>query len=156
MKTKDLIQKAHQLAKPFRVTDGDKESSDNSYVELHRKVQWVQIDLETTPGIYAIAIWHAHNTPQVYNSVVVQLADDADFTQNVRTVFNNDYENSAGRGAGADKQYYESYEGKLIPVAGLRARYVRAYSKGSSFSALNRYTEIEVYGLPADPKTATP
>lgn len=139
-----------------RITDGDKESHDQGFVELHRKTQWVQIDLVAAPEIYAIAIWHAHNTPQVYNSVVVQLADDADFTQNVRTVFNNDYENSAGRGAGADKQYYESYEGKLIPVAGLHARYVRAYSKGSSFSALNRYTEIEVYGLPADPKTPVP
>jgi hypothetical protein len=109
----------------------------------------VQIDLEAPREIYAIAIWHAHNTPQVYNSVVVQLADDPDFARDVRTVFNNDYENSAGLGAGTDQQYYESFEGKLIAVAGLRARYVRAYSKGSTFSALNRYTEIEVYGLPA-------
>lgn len=128
------------------ITDGDKESNDSSYVELHRKVQWVQIDLEADHEIYAIVVWHAHNTPQVYNSVIVQLADDADFTKNVHTVFNNDYENAAGLGAGKDKQYYENYEGKLIDVKGEKGRYVRLYSKGSTFSALNRYTEVEVYG----------
>lgn len=129
------------------VTDGDKESNDSSYVELHRKVQWVQVDLEAPYDIYAVVVWHAHNTPQVYNSVIVQVADDADFTQNVRTLFNNDYENAVGLGAGKDKQYYENYEGKLVDAKGAKARYVRLYSKGSTFSALNRYTEIEVFGL---------
>jgi hypothetical protein len=128
------------------VTDGDKESNDSSYVELHRKVQWIQIDLEAEAELYAIIVWHAHNTPQVYNSVIVQLADDADFTKNVRTIFNNDYENAAGLGAGKDKQYCENFEGKLVDVKGEKARYVRLYSKGSTFSALNRYTEVEVYG----------
>jgi hypothetical protein len=33
-------------------------------------------------------------------------------------------------------------------VPGLAARYVRLYSRGSTYSALNRYTEVEVYGLP--------
>ncbi len=131
------------------VTDGDKESSDTSYVELHRRVQWVQIDLQKNYDIYAILVWHAHNTPQVYHSVIVQLADDPDFTKNVRTVFNNDMDNAAGLGIGTNKEYFETYEGKLIPVKGDKARYVRLYSKGSTFSALNRYTEVEVYGLPA-------
>ena len=132
------------------VTDGDKESNDNSYVELHRKTQWVQVDLGKPGKIYAIVIWHAHNTYQVYHDVIVQLADDADFTQNVRTVFNNDQHNDIGLGVGTDKQYFENYEGKLIPVKGLDARYVRCYSRGSSYSALNRYTEIEVWGLPGE------
>jgi hypothetical protein len=131
------------------VTDGDKESSDTGYVELHRKVQWVQIDLEKDFDIYAILVWHAHNTPQVYHSVIVQLADDPDFTKNVRTVFNNDMDNAAGLGIGTNKEYFENYEGKLISVKGEKARYVRLYGKGSTFSALNRYTEVEVYGLPA-------
>jgi hypothetical protein len=29
------------------------------------------------------------------------------------------------------------------------AQYVRLYSQGSTYMALNRYTEAEVYGLPA-------
>ena len=131
------------------VTDGDKESSDTSYVELHRRTQWVQIDLEKPHQIYAVLVWHAHNTPQVYYGVVVQVADDADFTQNVRTLFNNDFENLNGLGIGTHKQYFENYEGKLIDAKGEKARYVRLYSRGSTYSALNRYTEVEVYGIPA-------
>ena len=131
------------------ITDGDKESNDNSYVELHRKLQWVQIDLEAAYSIYAIVVWHSHNTPQVYHDVVVQVADDADFTKNVQTVYNNDYDNTAGLGIGNDKEYFENYEGRLMDAKGVKGRYVRLYSKGSSFSALNRYTEVEVFGLPA-------
>jgi len=32
---------------------------------------------------------------------------------------------------------------------GAKARYIRFYSKGSTESALNEYTELEVYGRPA-------
>jgi hypothetical protein len=129
------------------VTDGDKESNDSSYLELHRKLQWVQIDLESAHTLHAIVVWHAFATPHVYISVVVQVADDAEFTQNVRTLFNNDFENAAGLGQGKDKQYYENHEGKLIDAQGVKARYVRLYSNGSTLNSLNRYTEVEVYGL---------
>jgi hypothetical protein len=128
------------------VTDGDKESNDNSFVELHRRTQWVQIDLEQKSKIYAIVVWHAHNTFQVYHDIVVQVADDPDFTQNVKTVYNNDYDNSSGLGVGTDKEYFETYEGRLMDAKGVEGRYLRAYSKGSTYSALNRYTEIEVWG----------
>ncbi|MCL5099128.1 MAG: discoidin domain-containing protein [Candidatus Omnitrophica bacterium] len=131
------------------VTDGDKESNDNSFLELHRRLQWVQIDLGSPYAIYVIMIWHAHNTPQIYRDVVVQVSDDPDFSQNVQTVFNNDRDNSAGLGIGKDKEYFESYEGKLIDAKGVKGRYVRLYSNGSTYSALNRYTEVEVYSLPA-------
>jgi hypothetical protein len=132
------------------VTDGDKESNDNSFVELHRKTQWVQVDLEKNYAIAAVVLWHAHNTFQVYHDVIVQAADDADFTQNVRTVYNNDYDNSSGLGIGTDKEYFENYEGRLMDAKGVKAQYLRLYSKGSTYSALNRYTEVEVWGLPAE------
>ncbi len=128
------------------VTDGDKESHDNSFVELRRRTQWVQVDLEKRARVYAILIWHAHNTYQVYHDVIVQVSDDPDFTQGVTTLFNNDYDNSSGLGVGTDKEYFENYEGKLIDAKGVEARYVRCYSRGSTYSALNRYTEIEVWG----------
>jgi hypothetical protein len=131
------------------VTDGDKEANDNSFVELHRKTQWVQIDLEQKAKVYAVIVWHAHNTWQVYHDVVVQIADDPDITQNVTTIYNNDQDNSSGLGVGTDKEYFESYEGRLMPVKGVEGRYVRLYSKGSTYSALNRYTEVEVWGIPA-------
>jgi hypothetical protein len=132
------------------VTDGDKESNDNSFVELHRRTQWVQIDLEKRARIYAIIIWHAHNTFQVYHDVIVQVSDDPDFTQGVKTVYNNDYDNSSGLGVGTDKEYFETYEGRLIDAKGVEGRYVRCYSRGSTYSALNRYTEVEVWGVPAE------
>jgi hypothetical protein len=80
--------------------------------------------------------------------VVVQVADDADFTQNVRALYNNDYDNSSGLGVGKDKEYFENYEGRLINAKGVKARFVRLYSNGSTYTALNRYTEVEVYGIP--------
>lgn len=131
------------------VTDGDKESTDTSFLELRRRLQWVQIDLEQPTEIYAVLIWHAHNTPQVYRDVIVQISDDPDFTKDVKTVYNNDYDNSAGQGVGTDKEYFENYEGRLVDAKGTKGRYVRLYSNGSTYSALNRYTEVEVYGLTA-------
>ena len=81
--------------------------------------------------------------------MIVQVADDPDFKQNARTLFNNDSKNTSGLGSGADREYFESYEGKLINAKGVKARYIRFYSKGSTESALNEYTEIEVYGRQA-------
>ena len=40
-------------------------------------------------------------------------------------------------------------EGKLIDAKGVKARYLRSYTKGSTLSAFNVHQEIEVYGLPA-------
>jgi hypothetical protein len=131
------------------VTDGNKEADDESFVELHRRTQWVQIDLGQPVKIYAIVVWHAHNTYQVYHDVIVQVSNDPDFTQGVKTVYNNDFDNSSGQGIGTDKEYFEDYQGRLIDAKGVVGRYVRLYSRGSTYSALNRYTEVEVWGLPA-------
>ncbi len=111
-------------------------------------MQWVQIDLESEHDLSAIVIWHDHRYVQVFRAVVVQAADDPDFTSNVRTLFNNDYENLAGLGLGSDLQYFETNQGKLLNTKGAKARYLRFYSKGSNASALNCYTEIEVWALP--------
>jgi hypothetical protein len=140
--------KSPSAGTPELVTDGNKEATDDSFLQMRRGVQWVQIDLEQPSTIFYILVWHAHNAMQIYHSVVIQIADDADFTQNLRTVFNNDYKNEAGLGMGKDKEYFESFEGRWIPVKGEKARFIRSYSKGSTYSAMNRCTEIEVYGIP--------
>jgi hypothetical protein len=132
------------------VTDGIKEAGDENVLEMRRRLQWVQMDLEKPSKIYAVVIWHAHDTPQIAHDVIVQVADDPDFTQNVQTIYNNDYDNSAGLGVGKDKEYFESYEGRLMDAKGVTGRYLRSYSQGSTYTALNRYTEIEVYGLPVE------
>ncbi len=54
-----------------------------------------------------------------------------EFTANVRTMFNNDQTNAAGRGLGTDREYFESFEGKTIDAKGAKARYVRLYFQGA-------------------------
>jgi hypothetical protein len=131
------------------VTDGDKEGTEGSFVELGPGLQWVQIDLAADYQMYAVVIWHYHAEARVYHDVVVQVADDADFITNVRAVFNSDHDNSAGLGIGQDMEYIETHEGLLIDAKGVKARYIRLYSKGNTSSDMNHYTEVEVWGVPA-------
>lgn len=137
---------ADDLAK---LTDGDKEAEESSILLLHKGLQWVQFDLGGPYETYAIAIWHAFDTAKIYRAVIVQVAEDPDFTDNVRTLFNNDRENIAGLGIGTDRQYFESNQGKIIDAKGARARFVRLYSNGNSDSRMNEYTEVEIYARPA-------
>jgi hypothetical protein len=132
-----------------KLTDGDKEASEQSIIYLRKGSQWVQMDLGSPQEVFAIVIWHAHNAAKVYHDVIVQASDDPDFVNNVQALFNNDYDNTSGLGAGTDREYFETREGKLINAKGVKARYLRFYCKGSTESALNEYTEIEVYGRPA-------
>jgi hypothetical protein len=134
---------SEELAK---ITDGDKEATDQAVVVLRKGTQWVQLDLGKTHELFAIVIWHAHSAVKVYQDVVVQVADDPNFKENVRTLFNNDRDNSSGLGVGTDREYFESREGKLINAKAAKARYLRAYSRGSTEGALNEYTEIEAFG----------
>ena len=132
-----------------QVTDGDKKGAEGSYVELGPGVQSVTIDLGAPHEVYAVLFWHFHRTARAYLDVVVQVADDASFTKNVRTIFNNDHDNSAGLGAGQDMNYVETAEGKLVDAKGNKARYVRLSSNGNNANELNHYVEAEVFGRPA-------
>lgn len=146
--------KVTSSSRPFsgtlaQVTDGRKEPDDDQVVELRRGKQWVQVDLGEAVAIHAIVIWHDHRFLQVFRDVIVQVADDPDFTQNVRTLYNNDMDNSAGLGIGTDKEYFETYQGRTFAAKGVVARYVRSYTAGSSLSSFNVHQEIEVFALPA-------
>jgi hypothetical protein len=132
-----------------QTTDGDKKGAEGSFVELGPGVQHVTVDLGATHEVFAVLFWHFHKTPRVYLDVVVQLADDADFKRNVRTIFNNDHDNTSGLGAGKDMNFVETAEGKLVDAKGSRARYVRLYSRGNNANELNHYVEVEVFGRPA-------
>jgi len=132
-----------------QVTDGDKKGADGSFVELGPGLQYVTIDLGAPQEVYAVLFWHFHKTPRVYFDVVVQLADDGAFKKNVRTIFNNDHDNTSGLGKGTDMNYVETAEGKLVDAKGSVARYVRLYSRGNNANELNHYVEVEVFGRPA-------
>jgi len=131
------------------VTDGKKSGEDGYYVELGPGLQWVQIDLGKSQALSAIVIWHYHSQARVYRDVVVQVSDDKDFIGGVTTLYNNDHDNTSGLGIGKDKEYIETFEGKLVDAKGARARYVRLYSAGNTSNDMNHYVEVEVYGLPA-------
>ena len=124
------------------VTDGDKEGDEGSWVELAPGRQWVQIDLEKPAEIAAILVWHFHSQERVYRDVVVQVSNDATFSQGVTTI----YDNSS---TGADRPYIETYQGKLIDARGAKGRYVRLYSHGNTTDKMNHYIEVEVWGKPA-------
>lgn len=130
------------------ITDGDTEQVEGNDVEMGPGVQWVIIDLAAPQEIYGILVWH-YFQPRVYYAVVVQTADDAAFTQNLQTWFNNDTDNKAGQGVGKNLNYIESYEGRLIDAKGVKARYVRLWSAGNNANKLNHYVEVEVFGKAA-------
>ena len=135
------------------ITDSDKEAADGSYVELGPFVQHVTVDLEKESELYAIVVWHYHKQPRVYFDVVVQVSNDKDFISDVKTVFNNDIDNSAGLGIGKDMHYTETSEGKLIDLLSQgspKGRYVRLYSNGNTSNDLNHYIEVDVYGKPVE------
>jgi len=135
------------------VTDGDKEGSDGSFVELGPGTQWVQIDLGAPAEIYAFVVWHYHAEGRVYHDVVIQVANDPDFIEKVQTVYNNDFDNTSGLGLGKNLEYIDDYRGKLIDARSpkgepAKGRYVRLYSKGNTSNDMNHYVEVEVFGKP--------
>ena len=127
------------------IVDGDKNASDVCIVELGLFEQWVQIDLEKEYDIYAIALWHYHKAHRVYYDVVIQISNDIDFITDVKTVFNNDMDNSHKLGVGNDLNYVETAEGLLVEVKNIKGRYVRFYSNKNHTNDYNHYIEAEVY-----------
>ncbi|MCP4454399.1 MAG: hypothetical protein GY809_23325, partial [Planctomycetes bacterium] len=129
-----------------QIVDGDKEATEDGLVDLGPMKEWVQIDLEAPQELWAIVFWHFHKQSRVYYDVVVQVADDPDFITNVRTLFNNDIDNSSGLGVGTDKNYIDTSEGKLVDANKEVAQYVRLYSNENNLNDRSHYLEVEVYG----------
>ena len=124
-------------------------ATDDDAVEFKKGTQWVQVDLGQSFAIHAVAMWHDHRYVQAMHDVILQVSDDPEFKSGVTTLFNNDTDNSSGLGVGTDREYFEMEFGRVVAGKGVKARYVRGYTKGSNQSALNCWQEIEVYALPA-------
>jgi hypothetical protein len=132
-----------------QITDGKKEARDDDAVEFRKGTQWVQVDLGEPCAIQAVVFWHDHRYIQVMHDVVLQVSDDPEFKTNVTTLFNNDADNSSGLDVGKDREYFETAEGRIVDAKGVKARYIRGYTRGSSQGGMNAWQEIEVYALPA-------
>jgi len=130
------------------ITDGDKSAADGSYVELGVFEQYVTIDLGAEHKLYALLFWHYHKQGRVYNDVIVELSTDATFPEDKSIVlFNNDHDDTYGRGEGKDMNYVDTNAGKLLDAKGHVARYVRLHSNGNNTNDMNHYIEVEVFGL---------
>jgi len=132
------------------VTDGRKSGDEDAFVELPPEPQWVQIDLEKPAEIYAIYVWHYFREARSYHDVVIQVSDDPEFKKDVKTVYSNDQDNSLKMGLGRKRPYIETFRGKLFDAKGVKGRYVRLYSNGSTADGLSHYVEVEVFGKPAE------
>lgn len=132
------------------LVDDDTSYEKTSLLGLAAGLQWIQIDFGIPHDLYALALWHFHEGERVYFDVVVQVADDPEFTQNIRTVFNSDHDNSAGLGLGGDKEYVEDYKSKFLDLKSVRARCIRFYSDGNTTDDLNHYVEAKVFGKPVE------
>lgn len=127
------------------ITDGNKDGADGNYVELGPGQQNITVDLGAPAEIWAVNVWHFHKSAAAYLDVVVQISEDAAFTNPV-TIFNNDDDNSAGMGIGEDPAYIETNHGRIIDAEGAKGQFVRLYSQGNTANPMNHYVEVEVWG----------
>ncbi len=63
-------------------------------------LQWVQVDLGAAKSINSVSLWHYFGDTRKYHDVIIQVSNDPAFGAGVTTVYNNDTDNSAGRGTG--------------------------------------------------------
>ena len=131
-----------------QIVDGKKQYDQTFLVELPNGPQRIQIDLGAPHHVHAIIVWHYHASDRVYFDFVVTTAMDEEFSREVKTHYNNDHDNSSGLGAGKDKEYVESFQGRLVDAKGARARYVRLHTNGNTSNDFNHYIEVEVWGKP--------
>jgi Na+-transporting NADH:ubiquinone oxidoreductase subunit C len=134
-----------------QLTDGIKRSGEFDFVELDPDPQWVQVDLGQSHTLSCVVVWHYYKNPVIYNDVIVQLADDALFTTNVRTVFNNDHDNSSAQGLGTDTAYFARWWGEIVDTRGAgkegtAARFIRVWSNGACGGEPTRFVEVQAYG----------
>ena len=130
-----------------QLTDGKKEAIDDDAVELKKGTQWVQVDLGQSVAIYAIAKWNEQREIPAAHEVILLASDDPEIKEHETTLFNNDSDNSSGMGVGTDREYFETFRGRVVDGKGVKARYIRGYTKGSSLGGLNCWQELEVYAL---------
>ncbi|MBT3277808.1 MAG: hypothetical protein HN909_04160 [Phycisphaerales bacterium] len=130
-----------------QIVDGEAESTDETTLDLDSGPAWVVVDLGKECEIFAILMWHRHSNIYVFRDVIIEVSNDMDFLD-ATVLFNNDHDGSLGKGyeKGHDKQYIETYEGKLVDAKGTKGRYVRFWSNGNHYDGSNYWIEAMVFG----------
>ena len=132
-----------------QLTDDIKTSGEFDFIE---GPAWVQVDLEETVSVHAIAVWHYYANADIFDDVIVCASNDGNFSDNFLTLFNNDNDNSSGLGMGKDSAYIETVWGNIIDARGpdsrgMDARFIRVYTRRNTDGTLPRYLELAVYGF---------
>jgi hypothetical protein len=142
---RDITYSAAGVNDPFpsKLTNGNLTSGD--YTDMGNGAAHAVIDLGTTMTLNKIMMWHYFSDSRKYHDVIVQISNDADFSS-YTNVFNNDTNNSAGQGIGADAEYTETSAGKTISFSPVSGRYVRFWLNGNTINNSNQFVELEVYG----------
>jgi len=133
------------------VTDGDAAGGDGFYIEMDPGKQWIQVDLEKEETIHGLILWHYHKDARIYTDVVIVGSNDPEFKDGNVIIYNADHDDSLGLGygKGSDNSYVETNHGRIIEKPeGVKARYVRLYSNGSSAGGMNNYVELSIYAVP--------
>lgn len=92
------------------------------------------------------------NIFRAHRDIVIEVADDEDFTTGIKTVYNSDTDNTLGLGVGNDVAHYSTDLGNDIVLdAPVTGRYVRISSGGydsltGSYGAYVGINELEVFG----------
>lgn len=127
------------------ITDGIGDSF--NFMKADR-LTWLYLDLgkEYTVDKVATKFWNDHTF-----KVVIQVATDENFTENLYTVFNNDTDNSVGAGVGSDGEYRDSgYANpdvlQEVEFEAVPARYVRVWAQNTQeTNRLSSWEEVQVW-----------
>lgn len=136
-----------------RLTDGIKDCTAGYYEFSAATPQYVTIDLGAVYDVTEVRLWRYWNGGRYYKDTVIVLSETDNLTPNFDNyvLYNADYTNRFGYGAGRDIAYLETQEGMSFRVTYYSdrplhsARYVRVYMNGNSVDAYNHISELAVY-----------
>lgn len=144
---------------PVQVVNGNKSSGDY-YVVGNDQDQvkntetpmdpayWLQLNLGKKYSVSELKLWIYYDDNRYLNNLIILAADDKEFTQNARVVWNADKENFFGLGAGANEDMPPSTAaGYTVTLPKAEdAQYLRFLNKGNNKNQGAHWVEIEVYG----------
>lgn len=144
---------------PAQVVNGNKSSGDY-YVVGNDQDQvkntetpmdpayWLQLNLGKKYSVSELKLWIYYDDNRYLNNLIILAADDKEFTQNARVVWNADKENFFGLGAGANEDMPPSTAaGYTVTLPKAEdAQYLRFLNKGNNKNQGAHWVEIEVYG----------
>ena len=154
---------------PAQVVNGNKSSGDYYVVgndqDQVRNTEtpmdpayWLQLNLGKKYSVSELKLWIYYDDNRYLNNLIILAADDKEFTQNARVVWNADKENFFGLGAGVNEDMPPSTAaGYTVTLPKAEdAQYLRFLNKGNNKNQGAHWVEIEVYGTDSSTPVESP